>query len=81
MFPNNVGRFVLDGVMNAHEYYAGACITCPFLYLPSSCGRPRPQFPFTYSRCTHFGLHELLDSRSDGLSALGTQHHRHPHPH
>ncbi|KIP10531.1 hypothetical protein PHLGIDRAFT_101206 [Phlebiopsis gigantea 11061_1 CR5-6] len=23
MFPENVGRFVLDGVVNAHDYYAG----------------------------------------------------------
>lgn len=23
MYPNNVGRIILDGVMNAHEYYDG----------------------------------------------------------
>ena len=23
MFPDNVGRFVIDGVVNAHDWYAG----------------------------------------------------------
>ena len=23
MFPNNVGRFIIDGVANAHEWYEG----------------------------------------------------------
>lgn len=33
MFPNNVGHFIIDGVANSHEWYAGKSV---FVYTSSA---------------------------------------------
>ena len=82
MFPNNVGRLIIDGVFNSHEWYQGALGAAPFCNMSSHLTFPTGNWSSSllntddaltavYDACVEAGpsLCALYDTSSDAIRA------------